>query len=95
MGLRQDADPPQRPSSSSPLLLLNELSYSICLWSSTLSLAASALPFAGWESVCGAMGLGRSARPARHRSTELTGKAEEEEEEGGGAVQTGRRRGGD
>lgn len=45
--LQQDADPPHRP--------VNELSYSICLWSSTLSLAGSPLPFAGWESVCGVM----------------------------------------
>ncbi|MEQ2260859.1 hypothetical protein XENORESO_004956 [Xenotaenia resolanae] len=34
---------------------INELSYSICLWSSTLSLAAAPLPFAGPECVCGRM----------------------------------------
>lgn len=43
----QDADPPRGP--------VNELGYSICLWSSTLSLAGSPLPPAGWESVCGVM----------------------------------------
>lgn len=47
IGLRQDADPPH--------CHINELSYSICLWCSTLSLAGSPLPFAGWESVCGSM----------------------------------------
>ncbi|MEQ2209886.1 hypothetical protein XENOCAPTIV_005374, partial [Xenoophorus captivus] len=44
----RDADPPH-------CCHINELSYSICLWSSPLSLAAAPLPFAGPECVCGRM----------------------------------------
>lgn len=72
----------------------NELSHSICLWSSTLSLAASPLPFSGRESVCGVM-VSEFRALCLHAGTPLFHRADRKAERGRGPADrttTARRR---